>query len=178
VLKHRGPWSRAAIEASHGLAFLPVAQRAQDAFEYPIQVAPDVFGQIPEHEVAVFLKQLVLAAVTSVDNGIRQMLWAVELDGDPFICAEKIDFHLTPSIESDREVCVEMKAAAGLGKGLEPAIEERFGSAACSIGPFVIWRNRPAQIGEQSRQWSIDAIANESLQACRERLHPCGIAGE
>jgi hypothetical protein len=46
------------------------------------EVLPDVLGKEAEHQVAVFLKQNILAAISPVGVDAAQMLAAVQFDGD------------------------------------------------------------------------------------------------
>lgn len=58
----------------------------------------------------MFLKKLILPAISTVGCSIGQMLRAVQLDGDARLLAQKIDFHLTSTIERNRQARIQPKA--------------------------------------------------------------------
>ena len=53
---------------------------AEDRIEYDVEMLANVFGQEPQHKMAVLLQQLILAPIAPVRLHIGQVLGAVELD--------------------------------------------------------------------------------------------------
>lgn len=68
-----------------------MAQIPEDVIEHRVQFFADVFGQEAEHEVAVLLQQLVLAAAPTVRRRIAEMLRAIDLNGEACVRTQQID---------------------------------------------------------------------------------------
>jgi hypothetical protein len=58
------------------------SQSVQAGVQHQIQLLADVFGEEPQDEVAVLLKELVLSSVAAVGGRIRGVLRAVEVYRD------------------------------------------------------------------------------------------------
>jgi hypothetical protein len=67
-------------------------QHSQNRIEHGVQVLADVLGKKMQHEVAVFLQQLILSPIATIRDGIREVLSAVEFDSYTRGGAQKIDF--------------------------------------------------------------------------------------
>ena len=74
--------SASVILASSGELSLAMCQRTKNGVEYRVELLPYVLGEKAQNAIAVFLQQLVLATVASIGDGIRQMLRAVQFNGD------------------------------------------------------------------------------------------------
>jgi len=68
------------------LPSLPVRQRPQDGVENIIEMYAHIFGQKPQHVIAVLLQQQILAPVAAVGIGIGQMLRTVQFDRHTRVC--------------------------------------------------------------------------------------------
>ncbi len=69
-----------------------------------VEFLADVFCKEPQDEVAVLLQQLVLAAVATVRNGIRQVLRAIQLHGDARVGTQEIDLQRARAVEGESAV--------------------------------------------------------------------------
>ena len=58
------------------------SKHLQDGVENGVQFFADVLSQKAQHEVAVFLQQLVLPPVAAIRDRIGQVLSAIEFDGE------------------------------------------------------------------------------------------------
>ena len=79
-----------------------LCKHPQDRIEHRIQFLAHVLGKEAQHEVAVLLKQLVLASVATIGDRIRKVLSAVEFDGYAGVGAEQVDFKCSEAVERDR----------------------------------------------------------------------------
>ena len=80
----------------------PTAQSPQDRIEHSVELLADVLREEPQDEVAVLLKQLVLAAVAPIGDRIRQVLSAIQFHGDARLGAQEVDFQRAKPVERDR----------------------------------------------------------------------------
>ena len=78
------------------------AQRSQNPVEHRVEFLREVLGEITQDEIAVLLKELVLAPIAAVRDRICEVLGTIDLDNDPRIGAQQIDFHSAEAIERDR----------------------------------------------------------------------------
>jgi hypothetical protein len=58
------------------------SQSVQARIQHQIQLLADVFGEEPQDEVAVLLKELILSPVAAVGGRIREVLRAIEFYRD------------------------------------------------------------------------------------------------
>ena len=65
------------------------------------------------------------------------MLSAVNLNDESRISAQEIDFHSSPTVECNGQVCVQLKSAARLRQRFQTSIEECLGRASRAIGAFA-----------------------------------------
>ncbi len=77
-------------------------QSVQARVQHQIQLLADVFGEEPQDEVAVLLKELILSPVAAVGGRIREVLRAIEFYRDACILTEQVNFERPKSIERDR----------------------------------------------------------------------------
>ena len=135
-------------------AWTHARERSQNGALHPVQLLAHVLGKKAQHEVAVFLQQQVLAAVAAVGGWIGKMLVAIDFHGDAgvrSVVAQKIDFHLSLAIESDRQHGVEAETSPRLRQGLEAAVQEglvraraRSAPSASDASGRATWTNRLA----------------------------------
>jgi hypothetical protein len=100
-----------------------------------------------------------------VRDRIREMLRTIDLDPDPRIDAQEIDFHSSPAVECNGQVGVHLEYSARLRQSLETSIQECLGRASRAIGAFGFRRNRTSRRHEQARERRIDTVPNESSHA-------------
>src|SRR5437762_13824624 len=93
------------------------------------------------------------------------MLRPINLNDDPRIDAQEIDFHSAPAVERNRQVSVHLKTSPRLRQRFQASIEKCLGRASRAIRAFGFRRNRASGRHEQVRERSINAISNESTHA-------------
>jgi hypothetical protein len=84
-----------------------------------------------QNEVAVLLQQLILAAVTTVRDGISEVLSAIKLHGDPCVVAEQIYLQRSDTVECNRKRALQPEATLRLRQRLQAPVPEPLGGAAC-----------------------------------------------
>ena len=102
----RCPWRRPRGAHTDTRSAPLTPQDAQDGVEDGVQLAADVFGKKPEDEVAVLLEQPVLATVPSIGGGIRQVLRAIQFEGEARVGTEEVDLERPGAIERESAVRV------------------------------------------------------------------------
>ena len=111
----------------------PVRQRSQDCIENRIQSRPHVFSEKPQHKISMLLQQRVFSAIAPVCIQTCQMLASVQFNDQPCLRAQQVHFHVSPSIEGNRQLSVQLEPACGFGQCLKSSIEECLGGTACSV---------------------------------------------
>jgi hypothetical protein len=74
----------------------------QDRIEHGVQFLAHILGKKAQHEIAVLLKQLVLAPIATIRDRIREVLSAIEFDNKPRVGAQQVDFKCSDAVERDR----------------------------------------------------------------------------
>jgi hypothetical protein len=133
-----------------------VTERSHDGVEHEVQLLTHIFRKEAQYQVAVLLKQLILATVAAVGDRIREMLGAVQLHRHTRIGAQQIDFKLSETIECDRQRDVEAETSLGLRQRLQSPVEERFRRTARSICALGVWRYRPRKSDRKSSILAVD----------------------
>jgi hypothetical protein len=112
-------------------------QGSQDSVESLVEAFADVFGEEPQHQPPVLLKQRILPPVATVGVRVGQVLTAVQFDREAGFRTEQIHFHDAPPIEGDRKLNAEPELPGGFRESLKPAIQECLGRAAraCDSAP-------------------------------------------
>ena len=87
-----------------------MADCTQYAVEDEVELLANVLGEEPQHQVAVLLQHLILAAVASIGNRIGEVLSAIQLHCDPRIGAKQVDFQSSQTVEGDRQISIEAEA--------------------------------------------------------------------
>ena len=72
-----------------------MCQSAENSVEHIVEMFADVLSEESQHDVAIFLKQHVLAPVATIGLGISQMLASVNLNRDARFRIKKIHFHVS-----------------------------------------------------------------------------------
>lgn len=93
---------------------LSATERPQNCIEHQVQFPAHVFSKKTQNQVAVLLQQLILAAITTVCDGIREMLAAVQLHSHAGIGTQKVDFECSETVQCDRQRSVDAETALGL----------------------------------------------------------------
>ena len=84
-----------------------MAQRAENRVQHRVQVPADVLGKKPQHEIAVLLKQLVLASVAPVRDRVGEMLRAIQFHCHARVRTEQVDFQAPRAIERNRQLRID-----------------------------------------------------------------------
>jgi len=87
-----------------------------------IEIFAHVFSQEPEDQIAVLLKQSILATIAPVGVRVTEMLAAIQFDRDFQRRAEQVDFHAAPPIEGNGKLGVQMKLCGCFGKCFESPV--------------------------------------------------------
>ena len=82
--------------------YFAVRQCAENRVEHGVELLANVFGQEPQHEVAVLLQEQILAAVTAIGLRAVEMLRAVQLNGEPCLGTQQVHLHATVAVERNR----------------------------------------------------------------------------
>src|SRR5262245_48979331 len=127
------------------------SKHSQDRIEHSVQVLAYVLGKEAQHEVAVFLQQLVLPPIATVRDRIREVLSAIEFDCQARVSAKQIDFKGSEAVEWDRQRRVETEPSIGFVQCVQSPIEERLGCASCARRTFGVFGHCAGGVHEQTR---------------------------
>lgn len=114
-----------------------------------------ILGQEPQHEVAVLLKQPVLATIAAIGLRVAEMLRPVQLDYQAGVDTEQIGLEGAARVEGDRQPLVEAEPSLRLRQRLQPPEQERFGRAARPIDTLGI-RARPTAAAYRRETEALD----------------------
>ena len=73
----------------------------QNGVQDRIEVLSSILRQEPKHHVTVLLKKCILPTVSPISIHVGQMLGAIQLNRQPFLRSEKINFHFAALVKGD-----------------------------------------------------------------------------
>jgi len=115
-----------------------VRQRPENRVQNLIETSSDIFGEKTQHQVAMFLKQNVLAPIAAVRVCVGKMLPAVQFNRHARRGAEQIYLHFPPTIKRDRQLRIQTEPAGCFGQCLQPAKKKCLGRASSPVDSFGI----------------------------------------
>jgi len=122
-----------------------------DRIENRIQFPAYVLVKKAQHEVAVLLQQLILPSIAPIRDRIREMLSAIQFDGQTRVGAQQVDFKRSEAVEGDRQRHVETEEPIRLPQRLQSSIERRFRCTSCPRCTLGVLWSRPRGVHEQAR---------------------------
>ena len=101
--------------ASDRSRLAPVRECSKDRIKHCIESPAHVRREEPQHQVAMFLEQQVLAPIAAIRVFAVEMLRSVHLDRHTGVNTEQVDFHAAGTVEWDWQRGIETESASRFG---------------------------------------------------------------
>src|SRR5947209_9171822 len=106
------------------------------------------------------------------------MLAAIQFNCYVCICVKQVHFHSAPTIEGNRQFCIEPESSGRLRQGLQSAIEECFRCTSRAGAAFRIQVRLFGDVNKQACQWRLNTISYQPSDACCVLTLPLWINGK
>ena len=97
----------------------------------------DIFCQEPQHEIAIFLQEHVLAPVAAICLGVPDAV-PRPARSQSATRNKQIHFHPAPAVERNRQLGIQTEPSGGIRQRFQAAIKKCLGRTPGTIGPFGI----------------------------------------
>src|ERR1700731_3261292 len=111
-------------------------QRPNNRIQNLIEALANIFAEEPQDMITVLLEQSVFTPITPVRVGVVEVLTAIQFDGYVRVRTQQVHFHSAPTVERNRQFCIEPEATSRFRQCFQSTMEERLSCTSRAFGPF------------------------------------------
>ena len=108
-----------------------MGKRSQDGIKDITEIFANILGKEPQNKITILLQKSVLSTIPSVSFRGRQMLGAVNLNGQSRVLIQQIHLHASASIKRNLKMDVQAKFSGSFRQCFKSLVKKCF---CCATG--------------------------------------------